>query len=156
MSDAKFIAKDGFFDIEIIMGDISNDDGLESAVLVSLFTDKRVLENEMPEGSTDKRGWWGDIVSEFEQDQIGSKLWLLDRGKADQETRVKAQQYASDALDWMLRDGLAETVTVTSELVNRKFIYLDISIVRPKASEIIGYRFQMAWDAQGLSVKRIS
>lgn len=44
-----------------------------------------------------RRGWPGDCV--LAQDQrMGSRLWLLERGKADEETRINAIGYAAEAV----------------------------------------------------------
>ena len=56
--------------------------GLRSAVLISLFTDRRAEPGDVPEGE-DPRGWWADVLGE-EGDRIGSRLWLIDRFEADE------------------------------------------------------------------------
>ncbi len=61
--------------------DFETDAGLETAVIISLFTDRRAGENdELPATETDRRGWWGNTLQDAD-DEIGSKLWLLCREK---------------------------------------------------------------------------
>lgn len=61
--------------IEIVKNDLRRDPGLETAVLISVFTDQRVEEEAVPDNSADRRGWWGDLS----EDATGSKFWLLFR-----------------------------------------------------------------------------
>lgn len=85
--------------------------GLRTAITISLFTDKRVFENELPQGEEKLRGWWGD---EFLESQIGSKLWTLNRNKIDRSTKVLAEQYAEQALEWLIEDKIAKAVNVVA------------------------------------------
>ena len=96
----------GAGDICVVGADLQADDGLETAIILSLFTDARVREDELPSGHTWRRGWWGDAVDD-EPDTTGSKLWTLRRSKATQEDLVKARAYIREALRWMIRDGAA-------------------------------------------------
>ena len=42
---------------------LASDGGLGTAVLLSLFTDRQAaLDDVLPAGATDRRGWWGDVV----------------------------------------------------------------------------------------------
>ena len=96
----------GAGDICIVGADLGNDDGLETAVLLSLFTDRRVRPEELPPGVSWRRGWWGDGLND-DQDQTGSKLWLLHRAKRTPDLLVRARGYASEALAWLVGDGVA-------------------------------------------------
>ena len=95
----------GAGDICVVGADLKAEEGLDTAIIVSLFTDARVREDELPPGHTWRRGWWGDGVDD-EPDITGSKLWLLRREKATQEVLVRARGYIREALAWMLRDGV--------------------------------------------------
>ena len=88
-------------------GDIALDLGISSAVLCSLFADRRAeLEDDLPASETDPRGW----CLEPTDDRWGSRLWLLERGKATTETVALARTAALQALAWLIEDGIAETV----------------------------------------------
>ena len=79
----------GAGDLCVVGADLLADDGLETAVLLSLFSDRRAREEEIPPGQTWRRGWWGDLLAD-DQDQIGSKLWLLEREKQSPTVLVRA------------------------------------------------------------------
>lgn len=97
-------------------GGIEEGHELETAVLISLFTDRRVTAEELPAGgdAMDRGGWWGDAYAEEEGDEIGSRLWLIEQGIDLPDTPVRARAYAIEALEWMVEDGLALAVDATA------------------------------------------
>lgn len=110
------------FAISLTDGDFTTTDGLEPAVLYSLFTDAKASDDdELPDGGTDLRGHWADnLLDESE----GSKLWLLRRRKQTQETLNLAVQYAKEALQWLIDDEHATKVDVTGEWVKTGWLAL--------------------------------
>ena len=117
------------FGITIANGDLVADQGLQTAVVVSLFTDRRAEPDDaIPDGSNDRRGWWGDTYAAIPGDQIGSRLWLLGRAKETQDTLNRAREYALEALQWLVDDGLVKSVDVTAEHLRRGVFALHIII----------------------------
>lgn len=103
-------------DLKLGGADLASDSGLGTAIVLSLFTNARALDDdELPPGETDRRGWWGNILSRFEGDRFGSRLWLLARRKQTTETLNEARGMAQEALAWLVEDGIALRVEVTSE-----------------------------------------
>ncbi len=90
--------------------------GLRSAVAVSLFSDALARTDDViPDGTDDRRGWWGDLPREGQPpDPLGSRLWLLVREKRTEKTRRRAEDYAKEALAWMVKDGVAAEVAVSA------------------------------------------
>lgn len=90
---------------------------LQTAIVLSLFTDRRAgPDDALPAGVTDRRGWVGEeFVGDGEP--WGSLLWLLYTGKATADVLERARFAAQEALDWMVRDGVASRVVVTAEWV---------------------------------------
>jgi phage gp46-like protein len=86
--------------------------------LISLFTDKRANEDET---DGEKRGYWGD-------DELGSKLWLLDRSRKTPAILAQAEQYAGEALSWLIQDGLTKEISVTAFYEDDQLI-LDIDTI---------------------------
>lgn len=99
--------------------------GIVTAVLLSLFVDARADADEVPE-HVSRRGYWADP-------EWGSKLWLVFLRKADNAALRFAQQACERALDWMIEDGVAESVTVeTWWLENRKgYLGILVTLKRP-------------------------
>jgi phage gp46-like protein len=147
--DAALSIIDDCIQMSLTDGDLTTDAGLETAVLISLFSDQRVIEEELPPGITFKRGWWGDLFPDIEGDQIGSKIWSLDRDKNTLKTVVQLENKIKDSLQWMLDDGVASeiTVEVTQDLTNIFRQNAEIVISRPTGESD---RFGIVWDEQEL------
>lgn len=145
MSDIALILKDNCFDLSIENDDLLADNGLETAVAISVFTDRRVSDEELPDLETKKRGWWGDMFPEIDLDRIGSRLWTLDRSKTTVETLNRMNELCKESLNWMLEDGIAGEIAVNSEYNDNKQMITTIEISRPdEQSE----RFSVVWDEQ--------
>lgn len=127
---------------------LAEDDGLQTAVVISLFTDRRAEASDLPADATgqDRRGWWGDSFAEVEGDRIGSRLWLLAREKQTQATLLKARDFAKEALQWLLDDGVARAVNVGTEwMANRQGVLLmTVEIVRA-SKPVTKYQFEAFW-----------
>ena len=102
----------GTGDIRVAGADLATDGSLQTAVLISLFTDRRAPVGELPYGVRDRRGWWADALADG--DETGSLLWTLTPGKETAGILVRAESHASEALAWLVDDGHAETVSVSA------------------------------------------
>ena len=89
-------------------------DSLSRAVVISLFTWQRASQSDEVD-NYQRMAWWGDTFAEEKGDKIGSKLWLLLRQKITDETLNRAQEYAYDALKWLIDDGICSDITVDVE-----------------------------------------
>lgn len=144
----KWDAENLVADIGIENGDLIGDDGLRTAVILSLFTDGRAKnEDTLPQGEKSRRGWWADIYPEIPGDTIGSRLWLIDREKQTAEVAERARAYAQESLAWMIEDKVAESVVVTAEFVEDGFLGLQITI-KPPELDPVKYRFNVNWQAE--------
>lgn len=118
-------------DIALTDVDIATDTGLQTAVVVSLFTDRRAEDDdELPAGEKDRRGWWGDMLADQDGDKIGSRLWLLSREKQLPEIVARAEEYAAESLQWLLDDDVAKRVQVAAHCPRRGWLCLQIGITR--------------------------
>ncbi|SAF46746.1 phage GP46 family protein [Enterobacter kobei] len=82
------------------------------AVIISLFSWRRANPDD---NAVVPMGWWGDTYPTVTGDRIGSRLWLLGREKITNDTLNRARDYAIEALQWMLDDGVAARIDITSE-----------------------------------------
>lgn len=151
MSDVGFFIIDQIFDLKIENGDLASDDGLETAVAISLFTDKRVTDEELPQFEESKRGWWGDIFPDVDQDKIGSRLWTLSREKRNSEALRRHEDLANEALRWLIEDNIADTININAAFDESLFLILEIEIIRPAEQET---RFSVIWDKQ--EIRRVA
>ena len=135
-------------DVSIEENDLATHDGLETAVIISLFSDRRLEDADiLPPGETSRRGWWADQFEEVEADKIGSKLWLLNRAKSTNDIVSNAQQYCVEALQWLIDDKIAESVDVTVELVDSRNLFIKIEIKQPDVDPT-KFRYAYNWQAQ--------
>lgn len=135
-------------DFAIEENDLAADDGLETAVLLSLFTDRRAESGDiLPDAEVDRRGWWGDAFPTVDGDRIGSRLWLLGRSKETADVVARAEEYAREALAWLVEDKVAESVVVTASVVSRGVLGLSVEIARP-AVDPAKFQFDYTWAAQ--------
>lgn len=133
--------------------DLLADDGLETAVIISLFTDRRLPDGPSPpDGTDDPRGWWGDI-GDADGVQTGSLLWTLWREKVLPPTVSRAIEYCQQALQWMIDDSIASAVSVTGERAGLYQISLAVDIVKPDKKTL---RYAYLWDGQLAKFKRVS
>lgn len=124
-------------DWSLEQGSLLTDDGLETAVLHSLFTWARAREYDpLPDPNGGRKGWWGSLLSEIPSDNYGSLLWLLSREIQIQETLNRAETYAYEALKWLLDyevDGvqIASKIEVKATWLNNIMMGLNVIIHRP-------------------------
>lgn len=110
------------------------EDGLQTAIIISLFTDARANDDDkLPMGMTDRRGWLGDDFGaggiNAAQDVYGSRLWLFYQGKVQPDVLEGARFAAEQSLQWMLRDGVASRIEVSAQWVGERG---DRLAVRPR------------------------
>lgn len=135
-------------DLQLVDGDYLQDDGLETAVLISLFTDRYVESEDLPPNIFVNQGWWADRIDENETDRTGSRIWVFNRtGKINNETRNGLVDACKEALQWMIDLGIASRIEVTGTLVVGERIDLDIQIFKPEGDDI---PFEFLWDGQEL------
>lgn len=146
-------------DLMLTGGALVTDDGLRTAIAISLFTDARASEDAaLPEDGDDRRGWWGDQFADGagpnagtadDRDRIGSLLWLLDRAKATTANLQLARQSAEVALGWLVRDGIASRVTVEVESTpldgGARRLSIGVTVDRPAGPG--RQRFDYTWEA---------
>lgn len=138
----------GAADTSVSNGDLAQDGGFDTAVLLSLFTDRRANDGDiLPDGETSRRGWWGDEFSDDPTDKVGSRLWLLSRAKQVPQTLLAAKDYCAEALQWMLDDLAADAVDVTAEYAFRGVMLISVSITRPNADPTV-FRYNYNWATQ--------
>jgi phage gp46-like protein len=88
-------------------------DDLATAILISAFTDRVANPDDViPDGTGDPRGWWGDEGSTV---PLGSRLWLLERAKQNDDTLQRAYDYLVECLQWLIDDGVVAKFDILVE-----------------------------------------
>lgn len=115
---------------------------LETAILVSLFTDRMAAPDDViPDGSGDPRGWWGDDP----ESPIGSRLWLLRRAKQTTETLQRAYDYIAEALQWLIDDGVVAKFDITVEWTRTSFLGAKV-VAYQKDGTKVSLAYSWAWN----------
>ena len=133
-ADAVLITKpvgtEALYDFQIgADGDIVTEDQLDTAILVSLFTDKRATGSQMVLPLR-RRGWVGDL--ETPEDRYGSHLWLFEQARLTPAVMVRLASLAQVSLKWMTRDNIATQVSARAT-VQTSSVDLQIDIKKPNS-----------------------
>lgn len=133
----------GLYDFQIGEdGDILTDDFFDTAILYSLFGERRASAEEVVEPQS-RRGWIGN-AEDFEN---GSKIWLLSQARVTRDTLNRLADEAKSALQWMVDDGLAVSLGEISATVSGGRVLLNVTIFRSR-DKVIRRLFDL-WEATG-------
>lgn len=131
----------GMLDISLDGADLLAEDSLASAVALSLLSDRTAQAHEVDAGA-DRRGWWADAYADIAGDAFGSRLWLLGRQKQLPGVVQRARTYITEALQWLVDDGLATGLEVTAFIPRTGWLFVDVKLTLREGSR----RFRFEWD----------
>lgn len=142
-----WVPLDGRGDWQLAGADLESGDDLTTACYISLFSDQLasaddVIPDSMPGGTPDRRGWWGD---EGETVPIGSKLWLLNRSTLTTAVALLAQNYIAEALQWLIDDGVAASVSVSTQIQTPSMLGAVIQIFKTGSTKPVTLKYSWAW-----------
>jgi phage gp46-like protein len=126
---------------------------LESAIVIQLFTDKRMpVDHPLRKyvDGDDLRGWWGDgvdIRADLGETEMGSLLWALARAPLTEDIRRWAETLARDALQPLIRQRIAARIEVQA-IAHPALGRLDllIKVYRSNGSLAVDRRFDDIWN----------
>jgi phage gp46-like protein len=135
-------------DIGVKCGDLATGNELSTAVMLSLFTDRRANEDDALPDGTDPRGWWADAM---DGQRIGSRLWLLESARNLPETLRLAAEYAEEALQWLVEDGIAKSVQASAVGIGgcNNVLGLTVLVCKPDGKDL-RWKYRYAWDIRKL------
>lgn len=126
-------------------GDLQTGQDLETACLVSLFSDALATSDFTPtDGTTDRRGWWAD----YYQQPTGSNLWQLDRAKTTRANLGLAQSTVQQALQWLIDDGVVASIVVNTQYITANMMGIAVAFTKPDGTQT---RFMFGWAWAGLA-----
>lgn len=133
-------------DLALVEGQLATDEGLRTAMLISLFTDARArADDALPDPGGDPRGWWGNGFDRVPGRELGSRLWLLSREKLTFATLARARAYAEEALAWMTAEGVVSALEVEVARLGDQALGIAVIIDRPEGPA--RQRFDFKWEA---------
>lgn len=123
--------------IEFIGGQPIMDQGLNNAVLISLFT---------------KNGWWGNVLEKDENKKIGSE-YEKQRTIIDIKTINDIRDAAEKALQWMKNIKLSSKidVSVSNPISNQIFTKITIHPPGTDKKELLFIKNGLNWISQAIN-----
>lgn len=113
---------------------------LQQAVIIALASERQARDDDvLPEGS-DRGGWWADPT-------FGSRLWLLRRSPLTDAVVTKAKEYATEALQDLVTDGLCSSCMVEAAR-NGDALGMSITLYRDGQEPVL-LTYQDLWTAFG-------
>lgn len=126
-------------------GDFEMSDGLEAAVLMSIYGEVRANGSEVVKAIF-RRGDWSNELNDVVDYEVGSKFWLLEMARADQNSLNVGIDSIELGLAWLFEDNIVNDINVTGEIGNNQLTFF-VEITQ-KNDEINTYRFE-AYEATG-------
>jgi phage gp46-like protein len=118
-------------------------DGFDTAIKMSLMCERRADSSEIST-SQYRRGWFGNLILDYDNFEIGSKLWLLSQARADQLNLNLAKTYTQAAFQWMVDDNLIKKLDVFTRYDRNFKLIITIIFYRSNdKTESIAYNL---WD----------
>lgn len=150
MSDVCLTRTDSWeWDLQFNGEDLVLGDDLETAVVISLLTwARRASDDPNPTPGGDPMGWWADATLQESGDFLGSKLWLAEGSKVSADLILQVDQWGKDALQWLVADKVADSVTVSAERSATDLDRVDVLVQLKKPGQVVDYRFELNWQAQ--------
>lgn len=144
--DAVLLKSGNTYDLQIGSdGDILTDDFFDTAILVSLFVERRASSSEVP-ASHQRRGWIGNESTPGIE--MGSKLWLLEQSRLTRTLINSANSFVLNALQWLIDDGYALNIEVDT-VIQEQSLVIEATIERPNSKT--EHRFYDLWNNTGTS-----
>ncbi len=119
-------------------GDLALDATPAPAMLLSVGCDRRarpddvlptgITELNAPSSFIERRGWAGDAV-DGQGDRTGCRLWLLDRAKETELTRLMAVEWLKEGFAWVERD-VGRPAEVSAQWISRDVLGIRVVIGR--------------------------
>lgn len=119
MIDIKLIFNGQYWDIAYdSAGELSLEDGFDTAVLMSIYCEKRASESEVPE-SIRRRGWIGNKYWNEDGSENGSKFWIhVEKGRVTNLTLNEIKNAAQNGLNWFIEQGFLEDIETGIENID--------------------------------------
>lgn len=132
-------------DWSVANGDLVTGNDLQTSVLICLFTDRVLPDDQLPpDGTDDPRGWWADSYNGF---PIGSRLWTLRRRSISSVSSLlnDAKDICNEALASLVTDGVAKSIGVQTFYPSPGQLGIIVTITEPDGTTQT-FQFQWAWN----------
>jgi len=136
----------GTGDLNMLSSGLELGSDLETASLISMFTDARSDTGDIVY-DTDPRGWWADTYAALEDpaltvipdDRIGSKIWQAFARPRTQDTLNWLRDEAIRCHGWLVTDGVASSVDATTFFTSQGGIGAIVTITANGVPNVFHY-----------------
>ena len=116
------------FMIDQKTGDMVITDGLDTALIMSVFCEKRDNSIQIPEN---RGGWMGNEMNDNPDYEIGNLNWTKYQSKIDEELPDEIGDNTKDGINWLSEDKIVEAFEVRIEVnLERNGINSNVSLQR--------------------------
>jgi len=126
---------DGDFDINFQNGQPDMTDGFETMVLLAVFGDKTTWQNLITQNKNEK------YISDFPE--------IIARATVSEKTKNDGIQALKNAMNFMIEEKIAKSISVTGLIINAYAIGWGIEIYRPTTGQT---KYEINWDKGVVSV----
>jgi phage gp46-like protein len=136
-------------------GGLRASDGIATAVVLGLFTDRACPANHplARYAGDDRRGWWGDgvdVQTARGERPLGSLLWLLERAVVNDAMARWAEAFARDGLAPLLDAGEAVRLdVVATPYPARNTMALGVKLYGRDGAALFDRAFDLVWTQRG-------
>lgn len=131
----------GYGDFVVVPPSLASGNDLETAIFLSIFTDRQAGPDDViPDGTTIRRGWWADDLNY----PLGSRLWLLSRSKATKDVLRRAHDYVTEAVQWLLDDGVVAKFNIYCEFTTPTMLGIQI-VPYDRDGNILAVNYRHLW-----------
>jgi phage gp46-like protein len=116
-----------YYDLQINNGQVSQVETLETAILMSIFMEKRASETQVPIPEY-RSGWWGNTLNS-DNYEIGSLFWLSKQRRLTNVTSEFIRDTLKKSLQWLIDDKFVSTLVVRVRELNPEKSTLTVEII---------------------------
>ena len=111
---------DGYYDLAIENGQFKQVYNFDTALLISIFGERRADASEvkLPQH---RSGWWGNLILFDDGFEMGSKIWILNQKRLTQDVLNMAVAYAYECTEWLIQDRHVKDIFVTGSFTDDKY-----------------------------------
>lgn len=152
--DFRFVPKSintdviGPADLQIESGttDVVRDPGLETALVIAIFTNASANDDdELPDDNDTRGGHFSETIT---GQPFGSRLWLLRRSNITQDTLERAREYTEEAIKRHLVDeGMAKGYEVEVSKAGTNRVHFKITLIGLDKQKLV-YEYYINWQSQ--------
>lgn len=101
---------------------------IATAAILSLRCDATARPADLV---TERSGYWGDAYADDEGDVWGCRLWELGEAADGDDSLRRAEEYAREAWDWAIEDGVVSSVKAVAfrQSGGRIIVDMDVHVV---------------------------